>query len=276
MTLMPVSNTSFPGSSESKAGASRWMSHQASIFDASSAGTSSGSPITLVTWRTTPSPTGIDRPLPRLRTAVPRVRPSVGLRQMARTRDSPICWATSARTATVSPPTSTVISRAVLMPGTASGGNSTSTTGPAMATTRPSLSVAPVSVLVSVAVIACAPRCLPAGGFEAVGQDVGGHERVVDQQVAALCLGGAHGLGAADDLHDLGGDGVLAGPVHGPRVAGDQVVGVVGGRLHGPLLGGEERSGAVQQGGVEAGLRGARPQPILEFLPGGPQIRVGP
>ena len=42
---------------------------------------------------------------------------------------------------------------------------------------------------------------------------------VVDEQVAPVRLGGAHGLGAADDLHDLGGDGVLAGPVHGPAVA---------------------------------------------------------
>jgi hypothetical protein len=46
-----------------------------------------------------------------------------------------------------------VSSRAVLMAGTASGGNSTSMTGPAMATTRPSFGVAPVSVLVSVTVI---------------------------------------------------------------------------------------------------------------------------
>src|SRR5918994_1843397 len=238
---MPVSNTSFLGSSESKSGASRWMSHQASMLPASSSGTSSGSPITLVTWPSTPSPTGMDRPEPRLRTPVPRVRPSVGRRQIARTRDSPICWATSARTEMASPSTVTVISRAVLMAGTASGGNSTSTTGPAMATTRPSLSVAPVSVLVSVTDISVCSSGLRARAAELVGQNVGGHEGVVDQQVVPVRLGGAHGLGAADDLHDLGGDGVLAGPVHGPRVAGDEVVGVVGGRLHGPLLGSEER-----------------------------------
>jgi hypothetical protein len=53
----------------------------------------------------------------------------------------------------VSPSTLTVISMAVLMAGTASGGNSTSTTGPAMATMRPSLSVVPVSVFVSVTAI---------------------------------------------------------------------------------------------------------------------------
>jgi hypothetical protein len=46
------------------------------------------------------SPTGTVMPAPVLRTGVPRVRPSVGFRQMARTRLSPICWATSARTVT--------------------------------------------------------------------------------------------------------------------------------------------------------------------------------
>ena len=48
----------------------------------------------------------------------------------------------------------------------------------------------------------------------------------------------AQRLGATDDLHDLGGDGVLAGPVHDPAQVLDQLVGVVGGRLHGPLAGG--------------------------------------
>ena len=35
-------------------------------------------------------------PRPVLMTVAPRARPSVGLRQMQRTRPSPICWATSA------------------------------------------------------------------------------------------------------------------------------------------------------------------------------------
>ena len=52
--------------------------------------------MTLNTWPSTPSPTGIVMPCPRLRTTVPRRRPSVGFRQMTRTRLSPICWATSA------------------------------------------------------------------------------------------------------------------------------------------------------------------------------------
>ena len=53
-------------------------------------------------------------------------------------------------------------------------------------------------------------------------------------------MGGGFGasaerLGAADDLHDLGRDGVLAGPVHDPAERLDQLLGVVGRRLHRPL-----------------------------------------
>ena len=67
---------------------------------------------------------------------------------MARTRLSPICCATSAFTGWAWP--SIVMSKAsiMLMPGTASGGNSTSITGPAMATTRPSFNVGWFSVTV--------------------------------------------------------------------------------------------------------------------------------
>src|SRR5687768_10870216 len=198
-----------------------------------------------MTWPSTPSPTGMVRPTPRLRTSVPRVRPSVGRRQMARTRLSPICWATSARTRVSWPSTLTVISRAVLMAGTASGGNSTSTTGPAMATTRPSLRlswwlVEGVSVTVMASLLR-GPLRSPARVLELVVQDVGGHQDVVGQEVAPARLRRPQRLGPTHDLHDLGGDGVLPGPVHGPRVLRDQLFGVVGRRLHGPLLGGQER-----------------------------------
>ena len=40
---------------------------------------------------------------------------------------------------------------------------------------------------------------------------------------------GAERLGAADDLHDLGGDRVLAGPVHDAAEVLDELLGVVGG-----------------------------------------------
>src|SRR4029450_13689854 len=91
--------------------------------------------------------------------------------------------------------------------------------------------------------------------------------RLVSPGVAAAGPGGPHGLGAADDLHDLGGDGVLAGPVHGPAVLDDQVLGIVGGRLHRPLLGGEERGRALEEGGVQPRLGVARQQ-ALEDLGG--------
>src|SRR5205807_1258313 len=79
-------------------------------------------------------PTGTRMPWPRLRTGAPRLRPSVGFMAMARTRLSPMCWATSATTVFVRPSTSMSNSTAKLISGRALGGNSTSTTGPTMAT----------------------------------------------------------------------------------------------------------------------------------------------
>ena len=68
---------------------------------------------------------------------------------MARTRESPICWATSARTATLSPSTVMVSSRAVLMAGTASGGELDVDDRAGDGDDAAVLGVAPVSVLVS-------------------------------------------------------------------------------------------------------------------------------
>jgi hypothetical protein len=130
MTLMPVSNICARASSWSKGGASRWISHRSSMPVTSASVMSSGSPITFHTWPSVPSPTGTVMPWPVLRTTAPRVRPSVGLRQTARARPSPICWATSAVTVIVSPSRRMSISSAWLISGSASGGNSTSTTGP--------------------------------------------------------------------------------------------------------------------------------------------------
>src|SRR6185503_3595559 len=147
--------------------------------------------------------------------------PSVGLRQMARTRLSPICCATSAVMVMVSPSSSASISTAKLISGSASGGNSTSTTGPAIATTRPSFSSLPV-VGSAVAVISNLLRVGFRAGFEQVGLaglDGVGEEVVGDE----LLLRPAQGLGAAHDLHDLGGDGVLAGAVHHSAEADDEI-----------------------------------------------------
>src|SRR3546814_20700806 len=75
--------------------------------------------------------------------------------------------------------------RAVLIAGTASGGNYTSTTGPAMATTRPSFTVAVLSVTVMpalhdqrvVVLLAVAGAAMAAGDLahatRVVGQEVG-------------------------------------------------------------------------------------------------------
>jgi hypothetical protein len=73
-------------------------------------------------------------------------------------------------------------------------------------------------------------------------------------------------LGAAHDLHDLGGDGFLAGPVHLPAQRLDELLGVVGGRLHGPLTGGVLRGGGVEHGGEEPGLDVARQQPFEDAV----------
>ena len=63
---------------------------------------------------------------------------------MARTRLSPICWAVSAVIMLDSPSMVTSSSRAVLISGRWPRGNSTSITGPAMPTMRPSFSSVPV------------------------------------------------------------------------------------------------------------------------------------
>ena len=79
---------------------------------------------------------------------------------------------------------------------------------------------------------------------------------------AACSAPAAERLGAADDLHDLGRDRVLAGPVHDPAERLDQLLGVVGGRLHRPLAEGVLGRRGVEQGGVDAGLDVARQQRV--------------
>src|ERR1700738_3791199 len=111
-----------------------------------------------------------------------------------------MCWATSATMVVLSPSTSVSNSRAKLISGRASGGNSTSTTGPMMATMRPSLRAvfgASLTMLTGVP-----PLWWSYSGARRAG------------------LGEA--LGAADDLGDLGGDRILAGPVGDPLEVLDQ------------------------------------------------------
>src|SRR4051812_25141573 len=148
---------------------------------------------------------------------------------MARTRPSPICCATSAVISTSLPPSSTVNCTAWLISGSAPRGNSTSTTGPAMATTLPSFSSVSVSAAVSVTVMSV-PR------VERFEHEVFGND-LVEQQVFLAACRLPQGLGTTDDLHDLRGDRVLAGPVHGAAEVRDEVFRVVGRGLHGSLSG---------------------------------------
>src|SRR4051794_3715940 len=149
---------------------------------------------------------------------------------MARTRPSPICCATSAVISTSLPPSSTVNWSAWLISGSEPRGNSTSTTGPAMATTLPSLSSVSVEAAVSVTVISV-PR------VQRIEKGVFGVQ-AVEQEVVGAAARLPQCLRATDDLHDLGGDGVLAGAVHGAAEVRDEVFRIVGGRLHRPLAGG--------------------------------------
>ena len=71
-------------------------------------------------------------------TTDPRTRPSMFLRHTARTVLSPMCWLTSAVMTSVSPAMVRPTVRAKPISGRASGGNSTSMTGPVTARMRPS------------------------------------------------------------------------------------------------------------------------------------------
>src|SRR5436190_3004764 len=179
--------------------------------------------------------------------------------QIARTRLSPICWATSATMRMGSPSSSISISMAWLISGSASGGNSTSTTGPAMATTRPSFSSVPARSS-AVTVIGSTPLLSR--------RSLGGHadaEVFAERLLRALLSVVAERLGATDDLGDLGGDGVLSGPVHHAREAHGELVGVVARGLHRPLAGGVLGSSRVEQRSEDARLDVPRQEPLQDL-----------
>ena len=135
MTLIPVSRISVLPSSWSKAGGLRWMDHCSPSRP--SPGSSRQSPRALNTCPLTVSPTGTEIGLPVSFTSAPRIKPSVGAIDTARTMLSPRCWATSRVIvlATASRSTSTV--SALNSAGSSPRGNSTSTTGPMTRATRP-------------------------------------------------------------------------------------------------------------------------------------------
>src|SRR5450755_446543 len=147
-----------------------------------------------------------------------------------------------------SPSSSMSISSAKLISGSASGGNSTSTTGPKIATTHPSLS--------SVWGSAVAVMTAGAPGVSSGLVVVLGVVRVGVRVTGAL----AQRFRATDDLHDLGRDRVLTGPVHAAAVREDQLLGVVGSGFHRALAGGVLRRGGIEQRRVHPRLGVAREQ----------------
>ena len=84
----------------------------------------------------------------------------------------------------------------------------------------------------------------------------------VEQQVFLAAGRVPQRLGATDDLHDLGGDGVLAGTVHGAAEGRDEVFRVVGGRLHGALASGVLGRRRVEERGEQPSLRVTGQQPF--------------
>src|SRR3954454_8735087 len=235
MTLMPVSNICVLASSWSKAGALRWMPQRSIASKCSPSLRLSTSPIVLKTWPLVLSPTGTVMGPPVSVTTAPRTMPSVGCIEMARTRLSPRCWATSrVRVRVVSPREMSTCS-ALYISGIDSAGNSMSTTGPMTRDTRP---VPPDAACVAdslrVAVIA----------LSSAGGRVGQRVRTADD--------------LADLLRDLG----LAGVVRQPGVGLDQLVGVVGGRLHGTLAGCELARRRHQQRVEDAALDVLRQQRV--------------
>src|SRR5918999_2075972 len=235
ITLIPVSNIWVLGSSSSKGGGSRWIGQRSSA-EIESGSTSRASPSTLYTWPRTPSPTGTVIGAPVFTTGAPRTTPSVGFRAMARTIDSPMCWATSHVIVLVSPSSVRSTVRATYSSGSWSGENSTSTTGPITRTIRPfdrsfPPSLRPASPLPSLAIVLITPP-----------------------PSRSLLGRRLQRLGAADDLADLRGDLALPGLVGHSGQDLDQVLRVLGRGLHRPPPGRVLRRRRLEHRGVD--LRG--------------------
>ncbi len=94
ITLIPVSNISVVGASDSTDGASRWIG-QRSVSSGSSSPRSIRSPSTLKIRPSVARPTGTEIGAPVSITSTPRARPSVVSIATARTRSSPRCCCTS-------------------------------------------------------------------------------------------------------------------------------------------------------------------------------------
>ena len=131
MTLMPVSKISTTGFWSAKLGGSRWMDQRVGVSGCSPPSTAR--PVTLKSRPSVALPTGTVMAPPVGVTSMSRQRPSPGESRMQRTVLPPTCCATSI----VHTAPSRVTSRASLMYGRFSSGNSTSTTGPRTCTILP-------------------------------------------------------------------------------------------------------------------------------------------
>src|SRR4029079_10174823 len=142
--------------------------------------------------------------------------------------------ATSAVMTMVSPSSSASNWMAKSISGSASGGDSASAAGPAMATTRPSFSslVSGVSAVMVMGRCSCSSVRSVVGNARGEQVVVAAFDGVAEEIVGAdVAAARAQRLRATHDLHDLGGDGVLAGAVHAAAQAGDEVFRIIGGRL---------------------------------------------
>src|SRR5256885_3752702 len=197
-TFIPVSRISTFACCSETGGAGRWMGQR--VIPSGAGSSSIGAPITLNIRPRVSTPTGTEMGAPVATTLSPRRKPSVASVAMQRTTLSPIAPSTSSTTLL---PAAVFTSSDPNSSGCSPAGNSTSTTAPITWGTLPSF--------VLLFVCAIAPPSLP--------------------------LGGAHRLGAAHDLHQLGGDPCLADLVGVQRQRLDQVAGGGGRILHCDHLG---------------------------------------
>src|SRR5271155_3399611 len=197
------------------------------------------SPSASNTWPLTPSPTGTEIESPVSITSTPRTSPSVGCIEMVRTRLSPRCSATSSVNVFASDSNVTSACRALNSSGTEPRGNSTSTTGPVIRTTRPLVSVLLEFFDFSVClVVAAISSSLLMGLFSGIGERV--------------C--------ATDDFADFLGDLGLPFTVGLESQGFDEIVGVVARRLHCPLTRCQLGRSGLEQRRIHAGRQVARQQ----------------
>src|SRR5487761_695958 len=216
-TLIPVSRISTLACCSDTGGAGRWMGHR--VTPSGDGSSSIGAPITLNMRPRVSTPTGTEIGPPVAWTGSPRRKPSVASIAMVRTVLSPIAPSTSRVTTR---PSCVLTSSASNSSGCSPGGNSTSTTAPMTWLTWPSL------VFFVTAFGAC----------------------LVFAISTPPSARRPHGLGAANDLHELCRDTGLADLVRIQRQRVDQVAGGVGSVLHRDHLG-RVLAGLVLQHGLE-------------------------